>query len=176
MGPATAQNFPCVAKRLQISEIGGVEAMRIHFKRINLISRDFDSISPVGELHIHCSISLVPDHIVEGLPGAFRVRRGEVAPGKREVFDLTCSPVGNTCCRDWFRASRHNCQGVVVEVVVPGFSCEIFLFAGILPHQFHHGLFVHHSIMVPCHNQSSRSLVIGEPASVSENNLLPIEA
>ena len=75
----------------------------MHFKRINSISRDFDSISPVGELHIHCSISLVPDHIVEGLPGAFRVRRGEVAPEKREVFnDLICSPVGNaSLSSDW---------------------------------------------------------------------------
>ena len=59
----------------------------MHFKRINSISRDFDSISPVGELHIHCSISLEPDHIVKGLPGAFRVRKGEVAPGtEREGF------------------------------------------------------------------------------------------
>ena len=170
MGPATAQNFPSVANRLQIFHIGGFDAyMRVHFKRIDSISREghCDSITPVGELHIQCSISLVPNHIVEGLPGAFRVGQGEVAPAEREIsqsgHDLICSPVGNACCRDGFRASGHNCQRVVVEVVVPGFSAVIFLIQGaarILPHQFDHGLFVHYCIMVPCHNQSTRRLVI----------------
>ena len=120
--------------------------------RIHLISRErsFDSKSPVGELHIQCSISLVTDHIVEGLPRAFRVRQGEVAPRINfNVFTtLIPQPIGNACCRDGFRAPGYNCQCVVLEVVVPGFSGMILLVnqgaVGILPHQFHHGLFIHH--------------------------------
>ena len=84
-------------------------------------------MSPVGELHIQCSISLVADHVVHGLPGAFRVGQGEVTPG-REGFltNLIPSPVGNAGCRDGFRASGHNCHRVVVKVVVPVFSADIF--------------------------------------------------
>ena len=41
----------------------------------------FDSISPVGELHIQSSISLVTDHVVQRLPRAFWVRQCQVAPG-----------------------------------------------------------------------------------------------
>ena len=152
--------------------------MRRYFKRINSKSREIDSRSPVGELHIQCSISLVPDHIVEGLPRAFRVRQGEVAPriNFNEVKTFFPQPVGNACCRDGFRAPGYNCQRIVLEVVVPGFSGEILLViqdaAGVLPHQFYHGLFVHHCILVPCHNKSPWSLVVGEPASVSEKSFL----
>ena len=81
--------------------------------------------------------------MVHGLPGAFRVGQGEVTP-EREICGYNLdplSPIGNAACRDGFRASEHNCHRVVVEVVVPAFSAEIFPVesaAGVLPHQFNH--------------------------------------
>ena len=40
---------------------------------------------PVGELHIQRSISLVTNHVVQGLPRTFRVRQGQVTPGSGKI-------------------------------------------------------------------------------------------
>ena len=46
--------------------------------------------------------------------------------GEGFLTNLISSPVGNAGCRDGFRASGHNCHRVVVKVVVPVFSADIF--------------------------------------------------
>ena len=155
----------------------------MHFKRIDLIYRD-------TSIQYHLLVNFISkapypwwptiqsrdcqEHSESG-----KVRSHLEREGGSSQLDPLPSPVGNACCRDGFWASGYNCQRIVLKVVVPGFSGEIFLVQGtasILPHQFHHGLFIHHFNMVPCHDQSTRCLVIGEPAPMSENNLLLIDA
>ena len=57
---------------------------------------------------------------------ASRARWGHTWEREGVLTNLIPSPVGNAGCRDGFRASWHNCHRVVVEVVVPVFSAEIF--------------------------------------------------
>ena len=69
VGPATAQNLPLVANRLDTKKMKDKGKGVLFFL-------------PVGELHIQRSISLVTNHVVQGLPRTFRVRQGQVTPGE----------------------------------------------------------------------------------------------
>ena len=97
----------------------------MHFKRINSISIliqchllvNFISNAPYPwwptmwsmDCQEHSESGKVRSHLGEGF-----------------LTNLISSPVGNAGCRDGFRASWHNCHRVVVKVVVPAFSAEIF--------------------------------------------------
>ena len=128
MGPATAQNFPCAANRLQISEI---EESGGH----GCISRELIPY-PGRDILIQCHllVNFISNAPYPWWPTMWSMdcqehsESGKVRSHLGEGFltNLISSPVGNAGCRDGFRASWHNCHRVVVEVVVPAFSAEIF--------------------------------------------------